>query len=166
MPDALMAAAAPPVQPPDSRPRSGTSAATTILAFDFGLARIGVAVGDAGQRSAHPLAAVHAAADAERFEAIGRIVAEWQPGRLVVGVPQTAAGEPMARRAERFARQLEGRFHLPVSRVDESFSSTEAESRLRDAAGARRVARLSRGRQLDSFAAQLLLEQYFNGMEN
>jgi putative holliday junction resolvase len=80
-------------------------------------------------------------------------VQEWRPARLVIGLPVAANGEhPLAKRVERFVRQLEGRFHLPVARVDERFSSVEAESRLR---GAKKAS-------IDSVAAQLLLEQYFD----
>ena len=119
----------------------------TVLAFDFGIKRIGVAVGEAELRTAHPLPAV------SRLEDIQSLVSEWRPARLVVGLPVREAGEhPLAKRVERFARQLEGRFRLPVARVDERFTSVEAESRLR---GARRKA-------VDSVAAQLILEQYFD----
>ena len=119
----------------------------TVLAFDFGLKRIGVAVGEAELRTAHPLPAV------SRLEDIYPLVAEWRPARLVVGLPVRETGEhPLTKRVERFARQLEGRFRLPVARVDERFTSVEAESRLR---GTRRKA-------VDSVAAQLILEQYFD----
>jgi putative Holliday junction resolvase len=122
-------------------------AARTVLAFDFGLKRIGVAVGEPELRTAHPLPAVAGLAQIEK------LVAQWKPARLVVGLPVAERGEhPFARRVERFARQLEGRFRLPVARVDERFSSVEAESRLR---GAKR-------KPIDSVAAQLLLEQYFD----
>ncbi len=122
-------------------------AARTVLAFDFGLKRIGVAVGEPELRTAHPLPAVAG------FAQIEKLVAEWKPARLVVGLPVREAGEhPLARRVERFARQLHGRFHIPVERVDERFSSVEAESRLR---GVRRKA-------VDSVAAQLILEQFFD----
>ena len=163
MPDALMAAASPD-RTSVSPPHSGAAGAATVLAFDFGLARIGVAVGDARLRTVHPLPAVHVAGDAGRFAAIGELLAEWQPARLVVGVPFADAGaeHPTARRAERFARRLEGRFRLPVTRIDERLSSVEAEGRLREAAGARRAAKLSRDRRLDSYAAQVLLEQFFS----
>ena len=118
----------------------------TVLAFDFGLKRIGVAVGEPELRTVHPLPAVSA------FPQIEKLVAEWRPTRLVVGLPVREAGEhPLARRVEKFARRLEGSFHLPVARVDERFTSVEAESRLR---GARKKA-------IDSVAAQLILEQYF-----
>ena len=122
-------------------------AARTVLAFDFGLKRIGVAVGEPELRTAHPLPAVAG------FAQIEKLVAEWKPARFVVGLPVREAGEhPLARRVERFARQLQGRFRIPVERVDERFSSVEAESRLR---GTKRKA-------IDSVAAQLILEQFFD----
>src|SRR5436190_3326487 len=121
----------------------------TVLAFDFGLKRIGVAVGEPEIGTAHPLPPIAAPG----FDAISRLVSEWQPAQIVVGLPIAANGEhPLARRVERFARQLEGRFRLPVARVDERYSSVEAESRLR---GVKR-------KSIDSVAAQLLLQQYFD----
>lgn len=118
----------------------------TVLAFDFGLKRIGVAVGEAELRSAHPLPAV------SDFPQIQKLVSEWRPSRLVVGLPVREAGpHPLAPRVERFARQLEGRFRLPVARVDERYTSVEAESRLRGV----------KHKAIDSVAAQLILEQYF-----
>jgi putative Holliday junction resolvase len=122
----------------------------TVLAFDFGLKRIGVAVGEPELRTAHPLAAV------SRFDEIQSLISEWKPAALVVGKPTSVQGEPhrMTRQAEDFARRLERRFKLPVARVDERFSSVEAESRLR---GTR-----AKKSEIDSVAAQLLLEQYFD----
>jgi putative Holliday junction resolvase len=136
----------------------------TVLAFDFGLQRIGVAVGEAELRSVHPLPVLAAVTLPGRFTAIERLVKEWQPGLLVVGRPLGEDGAPheMTRRAERFARQLNGRFRLPVELVDERYSSVEVESRIRAAYGARKAAKLARGKALDSQAAQLVLEQYFN----
>ena len=127
----------------------------TILAFDFGIRRIGVAVGEPETRTAHPLPGIALAGNA-RFEAIGSLVAQWRPARMVVGLPLAANGtlHAMTRRAERFARQLEGRFRLPVELVDERFTSVEAERQLRG----RRAGRLA----VDSVAAQLILEQYFD----
>jgi putative holliday junction resolvase len=119
----------------------------TVLAFDFGLKRIGVAVGEAELGTAHPLPIVH------NLDEIRKLVHEWKPSQLVVGLPVRDEGEhPLARRVERFARQLEGRFRLPVARVDERFTSVEAESKLR---GMKR-------KEIDSVAAQLILEQYFD----
>lgn len=140
-------------------------AGRTVLAFDFGLQRIGVAVGEAELGSAHPLPALVALTQPGRLTAIAGLVKEWQPKLLVVGRPLGEDGVPheMTRRAERFARQLHGRFHLPVELVDERYSSVAAESRVRAAYGGRKAVKLARGKALDSQAAQLLLEQYFNG---
>lgn len=139
-------------------------AARTVLAFDFGLQRIGVAVGEPELGTAHPLSAVAAPGRALRFTTIERLVREWRPSLLVVGHPlgESGAAHDMTRRAERFARQLSGRFGLPVRLVDERYSSAAAEGRVRAAAGARRAARLARRHALDSYAAQLILEQYFD----
>ena len=123
-----------------------------LLAFDFGLKRTGVAVGNTLLRSAQPLTTVAAEGDA-RFAAIGALIAEWQPAALVVGVPFHPDGAPHdnTRRAQRFARQLHGRFGLPVHEVDERWSTTEA---------------LAEGaRDADAAAAALLLEQYLRTLE-
>ena len=120
----------------------------TVLAFDFGLKRIGVAVGEPELGTVHPLSAV------SRFEEIESLIAEWQPAALVVGLPTSVQGaaHAMTRQAEDFARRLERRFKLPVARVDERYTSVEAESRLK---GLKKKA-------IDSVAAQLILEQYFD----
>ena len=124
-------------------------ASRTVLAFDFGLKRIGVAVGEPELRTAHPLPAIAAPG----FTSIEKLVTEWRPSQMVVGLPVAEQGEhPLAKRVERFARQLEGRFRVPVARVDERFSSVEAESRLRG----------MKGKSIDSVAAQLILEQFFD----
>jgi putative Holliday junction resolvase len=128
-------------------------ASRTILALDFGLKRIGVAVGEPELRTAHPLPPIAAPG----FDDIGKLLAEWRPAQIVVGLPVAEEGEhPLAKKVERFARQLEGRFRLPVARVDERFSSVEAESRLRGA----------KNKSIDSVAAQLILEQYFGEMSD
>ena len=135
----------------------------TVLAFDFGLQRIGVAVGEAELRSAHPLPALAALTQPGRLTAIERLVKEWKPALLVVGRPLGEDGAPheMTRRAEKFARQLNGRFQIPVEMVDERYSSAEVESRMRAAYGRHKAANLARGKTLDSHAAQVILEQYF-----
>lgn len=131
--------------PEASRP---ANAPLTLLAFDFGLKRTGVAAGNTLTRSAEPLRSIAAEGDA-RFEPIARLIAEWQPAALVVGIPFHPDGAPHdnTRRAQRFARQLHGRFGLPVHEVDERWSTTEAL-----AAGAA---------DADAAAAAILLEQYF-----
>ncbi|WIM04634.1 MAG: Holliday junction resolvase RuvX [Candidatus Nitricoxidivorans perseverans] len=97
----------------------------TVLAFDFGTRRIGVAVGEMMLAHARPLTVIDAEANDARFGAIGRLVGEWQPRRLVVGLPvhPDGAEHEMTARCRRFARQLEGRFRLPVELVDERYSS-------------------------------------------
>ncbi len=131
-----------------------------MLAFDFGTRRVGVAVGNTLVRAAQPLTTiVHERAD-ERFAAIGALIAEWRPQHLVVGLPVHADGTPhgMTTRSRRFARQLEGRFRLPVSLVDERYTTEEAEARL---AASGRGGRRGRSER-DAVAAQLILQAYFD----
>ena len=131
-----------------------------MLAFDFGTRRIGVAVGDTKLRVAHPLTTIRGEANALRFAAIGALVAEWRPEALVVGCPVHADGteHEMTARAERFARSLEGRFRLPVFRVDERFTTKVADAALRES-GASPTAR--RGAR-DAVAAQLILQSWLD----
>jgi putative Holliday junction resolvase len=95
-----------------------------VLGFDFGTQRLGVAVGNGVTRQARPLAVI-GDTGAVRWRRVGELVAAWQPALLVVGVPRHPDGvaHEMTARCERFARQLEGRYRLPVARVDERYSS-------------------------------------------
>lgn len=131
-----------------------------MLAFDFGARKIGVAVGDTKLRVAHPLTTIRGEANALRFAAIGALVAEWRPEALVVGRPVHAdgTGHETTARAERFARSLEGRFRLPVFRVDERFTTKAADAALRES-GASSAAR--RGAR-DAVAAQLILQSWLD----
>ena len=131
------------------------SAAVLFLAFDPGARRVGVATGNALTRSATPLATLAQGGEA-RFAAIGRLIGEWRPDALVVGVPRhpDGAAHDNTRRAQRFARQLHGRFRLPVHEVDERYSTVEAEA----AADGRGHGRAG----LDAAAAAILLEQFLN----
>ncbi len=128
-------------------PASATGRTLCFLAFDFGLKRTGVANGNSLLRQASPLATVAAEGDA-RFERIARLIAEWQPDALVVGVPVHPDGAPHdnTRRAQRFARQLHGRFGLPVHEVDERYSTTEAAA--------------SGATDLDAASAAVILDQF------
>ena len=132
----------------------------TVLAFDFGTRRIGVAVGELMLGRARPLTTLDSEANDARFTAIGKLIAEWLPSRLVVGLPFALDGarHEMSERCERFARQLEGRFGLPVERVDERFSSAEAESHLAAAGQGWR----QRKETLDAEAAAVILQSYFD----
>jgi len=123
----------------------------SFLAFDFGLKRTGVAVGTRMLRSASPQPTVRAEGEA-RFVAVAERIREWQPDALVVGVPfhPDGASHENTHRARRFARQLHGRFGLPVFEVDERYSTTEA---------------LSQGaRDADAASACIILEQFLRNL--
>ena len=124
----------------------------SFLAFDFGTRRVGVATGNTLTRAAQPLRTIAAEGEA-RFEAIGKLIAEWQPNALVVGVPFHPDGAPHdnTERSRRFGRQLHGRFRLPVHEVDERYTTTEAAS---DGA-----------RDLDAASAAIILNQFLSQLE-
>lgn len=134
--------------------------AGTILAFDFGTRRIGVAVGETTLGLAHPLATIVAGSDDERLAAIASLVREWQPVLLVVGLPTHADGTPhaMTARAQEFARGLEARFRLAVDMVDERYSTEVATTALADAGVGARGHKTLR----DQVAAQIILQAYLD----
>lgn len=134
--------------------------AGTILAFDFGTRRIGVAVGETSLGLAHPLATIAADSDEERLAAIAALVREWQPALLVVGLPTHADGTPhaMTARAQAFARRLETRFRLAVELVDERYSTEAATTALADAGVGARGHKPLR----DQVAAQIILQAYLD----
>ncbi len=131
----------------------------TVLAFDFGEKRIGVAVGERELAQAHPLTVIRGEANAERFAAIAALIGEWQPASLIVGLPVALDGtaHAMSARCIRFANQLRGRFGLRVDYADERLSSVEAEERLRESGHDARSAKV----HVDAMAAQLILQTYF-----
>ena len=100
-----------------------------VLGFDFGTRRIGVAIGNCLTRRARPLTTVDAADTDARWTALGALIDEWEPEQLAVGIPRHPDDTPhaMTVRCERFARQLEGRYRLPVARIDERYSSAVVE---------------------------------------
>jgi putative Holliday junction resolvase len=134
---------------------------THVLAFDFGLRHIGVAVGNALLGSATPLASLKARDGVPDWNAITALLGEWNPGRLIVGLPLNMDGtaSEMSARAERFARRLHGRFGLPCETMDERLSSREARSRL----ASERGFGFGDGRVegIDSTAACLILESWY-----
>ena len=124
---------------------------TTFIAFDFGTKHTGVAVGNRMFGTAQPQATIHAQGDA-RFVQIALRIKEWQPDAIVIGVPlhpDGAAHENTAR-ARKFARQLHGRFHLPVYEVDERYSTTEALA--------------SGAKDADAASACIILEQFLRSL--
>jgi putative Holliday junction resolvase len=130
---------------------AGTDRALSFLAFDFGTRRIGVASGNTLLRQGTPLRTLGAERDA-RFLAIGKLIEEWQPDALVVGVPfhPDGAAHDNTRRAQAFARQLHGRFKLAVHQVDERYTTTEA---LAEGAA-----------DADAAAAALILDQFLRSL--
>lgn len=141
-----------------------TQSPQTFLGFDFGLKRIGVAVGQTLTGSASPLGVVTPRTGEPDWEAIGRLVAEWRPAALVVGLPYNMdlSEQEMTAHARRFAEELARRFPLPVHTVDERLSSREAEAQLKERRqqGRRRVTR----EDIDGAAACVILESWFNSM--
>ena len=133
----------------------------TTLAFDFGEARIGVAEGDAEVGTAHPLATVTGEGNDAKFAAIAKLVSEWQPRQLVVGLPAHTDGSEheLTRLCRKFGRRLHGRFGLPVYWVDERLSSLYAESLLAEA----QVFGRKQKAVLDQVAAQAILQGFFEG---
>jgi len=125
----------------------------TLLAFDFGLKRIGVAVGNTILKQAQPLKVIHAESNEAKFAAIDTLIKEWQPTRCIVGLPfhPDGAGHEMTVRCRRFANQLHGRFGVDTVLVDERYSSA--------------VLTEQRGKALDDQSAALILQQYFETSE-
>jgi len=131
----------------------------TVIGFDFGEKRIGVAVGETATGIANPIGAIAQSANEARFRAIEKLVDEWRPGTFVVGRPKHAdAGEhATAKLAEKFARRLAARHKLPVVFVDETLTSADAEATLR---GTR--TRAPREGDVDALAAALILQSYLD----
>jgi putative holliday junction resolvase len=125
-----------------------------ILGFDFGIKRIGIAMGNTLTGQAQALAVVNAIDNAARFKQIGDLIEQWRPARLVVGEPlhPDGAEHDMTLRCRRFANQLHGRFNLPVHLVDERYSSA--------------VIVAKRGEIIDAKAAAIILQQYFDDHAN
>ncbi len=125
-----------------------------VFGFDFGVKRIGIAMGNTLTGQAQPLTVIKAIDNAARFAAIGALIAQWQPARLIVGEPRHPDGaeHDMTLRARRFANQLTGRFGLPVELVDERYSSAVIQAR--------------RGELIDDKAAAIILQQYFDDHAN
>ncbi len=123
-----------------------------LLAFDFGLRKIGVALGNTLTGQAHPLCILTPVTREQRFSQVGALLAQWQPERVVVGLPLTLDGgeQPASQHSRRFAHQLEGRFGLRVELVDERGSSLEAQQMLGSSAPD------------DAVAAAIILQRYLD----
>ena len=123
----------------------------TVISFDYGTRRVGVAVGNSMTQSGQALKTIAVPSIDVLFQEIENLLKEWQPNQLVVGRPVHPDGAPheMTAKAVRFGNQLHGRFHLPVAWVDERYTSAvlEGDSKMHD--------------NLDAHSAVLILEQYF-----
>lgn len=148
--------------PGGQRPQPAIPAEGGVLCFDFGLKRTGVAVGELLLGIAHPLETLSQPDRAARMDRIEQLAAQWRPVLMVVGLPARADGgvHELAAAVGRFARQLEGRFGVPVHLVDETLSS-DAASRDLAAAGVR--GRRQR-RLLDQAAAREILQSFFESL--
>jgi len=137
--------------PEGTLPASVPPQLTTFIAFDFGVKRTGVAVGNRLLGTAQPQGSIVAQGDA-RFEQIAKRIAEWQPQAIVIGVPYHPDGAEHENtlRARKFGRQLHGRFRLPVFEVDERYSTTEALS--------------SGAKDADAASACIILEQFLRNL--
>lgn len=134
------------------------------MGFDFGLRRIGVAVGSEISGHAQALASVANSEHLPDWRKLGNLVSEWQPALLVVGLPRTLAGDetPMSEATRAFADALRERFKLPVEFVDEQLSSSAARDQLRAARRSGQRSRRVRKADIDPVAAKLILETWLN----
>ncbi|WP_096085645.1 Holliday junction resolvase RuvX [Agaribacterium haliotis] len=131
-----------------------------VLAFDYGLKNIGVAIGQALSHSARPLQALKARDGVPDWKLVSALLDEWKPSRVLVGLPLNMDGtdSDMSARARKFGNRLHGRYGVQVSMVDERLSTREAKE----------IA-LSQGhrgnygeRPIDSLAASVLIEDWWN----
>ena len=141
---------------------ASTVLAGTVLCFDFGEQRIGVAVGEHLLATANPLITIDNESNEIRFETITKLVKEWQPKLLVVGLPLSLDGSEtsVTQLCKKFARRLNGRFNLPVMLVDERYSSVEASDLLSQSG----IKGRAQKEMLDQVAAQTILQSYFNSL--
>lgn len=139
-----------------------TVLASTVLCFDFGEQRIGVAVGEHVLATATPLVTIDNESNEVRFEVIGKLVKEWQPKLLVVGLPLNLDGAEtsVTQLCKKFARRLNGRFNLPVMLIDERYSSVEASDLLNQSG----IKGRAQKEMIDQVAAQTILQSYFDGL--
>ncbi len=132
----------------------------TLLAFDFGTKRIGVAVGNTLVRIAHPLITIDTELTEKRFMTIAQLLDTWKPNLLLVGLPMHSDGTPheLTRLCQRFARRLQGRFGVEVVLYDERYTSKTASVALREAG----ITGRNQKAMLDQVAAQHILQSYLD----
>ncbi|MFK5913352.1 MAG: Holliday junction resolvase RuvX [Woeseiaceae bacterium] len=134
----------------------------TFLGFDFGTKRIGIAIAQEVTGTANPLTTVTAKKHKPDWDSISKIINEWQPDLLIIGLPLHMDGseQPMTQAARRFSNQLNGRYNLPIALMDERLSSNEAESILKERSGGAAV--FQEKEQIDMISAQLILQSWLS----
>ena len=132
-----------------------------LLGFDYGECRTGVAVGQSVTGTATPLTTLKTCRGAPDWRAIERLVTQWGPDALVVGLPQTRHGQTFVKRVQLFCQSLQQRFGLPVHTVDESLTSVEAYERLKMQRNARQRRKITKA-EIDQLAAAILLESWMD----
>lgn len=133
----------------------------SVLAFDYGLQRTGVAIGNILTGIATPLCTLTSINNKPDWNKISQLIEEWRPERLVVGIPYLLDGKSseMTAKAEKFCRQLEGRYTLPVDTTNEQLSSLEAEQRLKQSRQMGRKKKINK-HEIDQLAAAIILESW------
>ena len=152
---------------PDINMANLKKAQRTLLGFDFGTKRIGIAIAQEVTGTANPLTTVTAVKHKPDWDSISKIIKEWQPDLLVVGLPLHMDGteQPMTQAARRFSNQLNGRYQIPIALMDERLSSNEAESILKEQSGSASLFRNSMfpdKAQIDMISAQLILQSWMS----
>lgn len=134
---------------------------STILAFDFGLQRTGVAVGNTLTGSASPESTLQSRDEKPDWDGISKLIEEWKPELIVVGMPTELDGSenPLKKRIERFCNQLNGRYNLPVEQENEQFTSIEAAQRLKQLRQSGRKQKVKK-EEVDKIAASIILENW------
>ena len=132
----------------------------TLLAFDFGTKRIGLAVGQTLTQQATPLRSLHSQQNIPDWPGIIALIDTWQPHALVVGIPLNMDGseQPMTQRAKHFAKQLLDKTSLPVHHADERLTTLEARNQAFEHGGCKDLAKAD----IDSIAAQIILQNYLD----
>jgi len=135
----------------------------TVMGFDFGEKRIGVAVGETLLKTAHANTTIDAEVNEVRFHAIEQLINEWKPSLLIVGLPTYMDGSEhlLTQLSKKFAQRLEGRFNLPVMMIDERLSSAEASQQLSEAG----IKGREQKEKIDAVAAQVILQSYFDSVQ-
>jgi len=130
-----------------------------LIGFDFGMKRIGVAIGQTVTKTARPLDTIHAKAGEPNWHAITKLINKWLPDALVVGIPLNMDGtdQPISLLARQFAHALHERFHLPVDEIDERLTTKDAREKLFAEGGFKAL----QDGQVDRLAAQLILQNWF-----